>query len=161
MIHTARPWAALAALGLLLASGAAMTGCAGDTNGRAAEQAREAEQALSVVLAEDRTFTISDLQGAGWKRSKDFSVETLPHARTAAFGFFNQRDVEVWVYDSHDDALRHGRAPADEAIARRPGQTDYLIPVVNRYHAYAVAGNLILLCEVELADCEQLIARLP
>lgn len=115
----------------------------------------------SVVRAVDRTFTIEDLRNAGWKKHKDFEVDTLPHARAAAFGFFNQRDVEVWLYDSHEDAVRHGTGPAEQAVARPPGQTDALIPAVNRYHAYAIVGNLVLLCEVELADCEGLVARLP
>jgi len=123
--------------------------------------ANVAEPGRSAVFAVDRTFTIADVQGAGWKKNKDFEVDSLPNARAAAFGFFNQRDVEVWLYDSHEDAALYGAGPAGEAIARRPGQTDYLIPAVNRYHAYAIVGNLVLLCEVELAVCEQLIARLP
>ncbi|MSQ35456.1 MAG: hypothetical protein EXR57_06595 [Dehalococcoidia bacterium] len=65
------------------------------------------------------------------------------------------------MYPSHADALLHGVRPAEQAVARKPGQTDYLIPVVNRYFAYAVVGNLVLLCERGLADCEALIAKLP
>jgi hypothetical protein len=116
--------------------------------------------ASSMVVARDKTYTIDDLKQAGWKKHRDFSVETLPQAEAAAFGFFNRKDIEVWVYRSHAEALRHGTGPADQAISRKPGQTDYLIPQVNRYHAYAIVGNLVLLCEFELADCESLIKEL-
>jgi hypothetical protein len=128
--------------------------------GPGGQGARPVANDRSVVVHPDSVFEIQDLIEAGWKKNREFGTESLPHARIAVFGFFNQRDVEVWVYDSHRHALDHGVGPAETAIARKPGQTDYLIPAVNRFHAYAVAGNLVLLCEIELADCMALIDRL-
>mgnify|MGYP001577242863 FL=1 len=115
----------------------------------------------SLVTRPDKTYVLDELVAAGWKKSRAFETETLPGATAAALGFFNQKDIEVWVYPTHADALQQGVAAAEKAIAKEAGQTDYLIPVVNRYHAYAVVGNLVLLCERELATCEAFIARLP
>ena len=48
----------------------------------------------------------------------------------------------------------------EQAVNKKPGQTDYLIPRVNRYHAYVIIGNLMLLCETEILDCQKLIDKL-
>ncbi len=119
-------------------------------------------------LQEDRlitnasgTYTMDDLTALGFKKSKQFSTETLPAATDVWYGFFNQKDIEVRVYESHADALEFGVEPAEVAIDKEPGQTDYLIPVVNRYPAFAVAGNMVMLCERQLATCTDLIDQLP
>jgi hypothetical protein len=99
---------------------------------------------------------------AGWKKSRDFDVATLPHATAAAFGFFNQRDIEVWAYPNHAEALEFGVPPAEQAVTRKPGELWISASArAKRYYAYAVAGNLVLLCERELADCEALLTKLP
>ncbi|MSQ08137.1 MAG: hypothetical protein EXR44_02400 [Dehalococcoidia bacterium] len=114
-----------------------------------------------MITRAGKSYNLDDVVAAGWKKSKEFDASTLPKAMSVTFGFYNQRDIEVWVFSSHAEALQFGVGPAEHAVARKPGQTDYLIPVVNRYFAYAVAGNLVMLCERELADCESLIAKLP
>lgn len=119
------------------------------------------EAAVSLVTRPDRTYTVDDLVAAGWKKSREFDYSTLPGATAALFGFYNQKDIEVWFYTAHSDAVGRGVGPAEQAIARRPGQTDYLIPQTNRYHAYAIVGNVVMLCEFELADCLALVAKLP
>ena len=50
--------------------------------------------------------------------------------------------------------------PAEVVIGKKAGQRDYLIPVVNLYPAYAIVGNMVMLCERELATCESLIDAL-
>ena len=50
--------------------------------------------------------------------------------------------------------------PAEEVIAKKAGQRDFLIPVVNLYPAYAVVGNTVMLCERQLSTCEALIESL-
>lgn len=114
-----------------------------------------------VFLRADATFSMDDLVALGYKKSREFETETLGGASEAWYGFFEQKDIEVWVFGSHDEALSTGVPIAESVITRDPGQTDFLIPVVNRYPAFAVAGNLILLCERELATCEALIDKLP
>ena len=121
----------------------------------------ETGNVISLVTRPDRTYTVGDIVAAGWKKSKEFDPSSLPRASAAVYGFYNQRDIEVWVYPSHAEALEFGVKPAGEAIAKKAGQTDYLIPVVNRFHAYAVAGNLVMLCEKEIGDCQALLAKLP
>jgi len=116
---------------------------------------------VSAVVHPDRTYTMDDLVAAGYKKSKQFDVDTVPRATDVWYGFFNQRDIEVRVYASHGDALEFGVAPAEEAIGHEAGQRDYLIPVVNLYPAYMVVGNLVMLCERELAVCQALVDKLP
>ena len=119
-------------------------------------------------LLEDRVitnasgiYTMDDLVAIGFKKSKQFSTETLPAATDVWYGFFNQRDIEVRVYESHEDALEFGVEPAEIAIGKEAGQRDYLIPVVNLYPAFAVVGNMVMLCERQLSTCQELIAELP
>ena len=106
------------------------------------------------------SYSMDDLVTVGFKKSKQFETDTLPRAIDAWYGFFNQKDIEVRVYENHQDALDFGVEPAEAAIAKEPGQTDYLIPVVNRYPAYVVFGNLVMLCERQLATCEALTSEL-
>jgi hypothetical protein len=105
-------------------------------------------------------YSMDELVTVGFKKSKQFETDTLPRAIDVWYGFFNQKDIEVRVYENHRDALDFGVEPAEAAIAKDPGQTDYLIPVVNRYPAYVVYGNLVMLCERELATCEALTGEL-
>lgn len=114
-----------------------------------------------VFVREEATFSMDDLVTIGYKKSSEFETETLGGASEAWYGFFEQRDIEVWVYGSHEEALSAGVPIAETVISKDPGQTDPLIPVVNRYPAFAVAGNLVLLCERQLATCESLIDKLP
>ncbi len=106
------------------------------------------------------SYSMDDLVTVGFKKSKQFETDTLPRAVDVWYGFFNQKDIEVRVYENHQDALDFGVEPAEAAISKNPGQTDYLIPVVNRYPAYVVFGNLVMLCERQLATCEALTSEL-
>jgi hypothetical protein len=115
----------------------------------------------SLVTRPNPTFTIDDLVANGYKKSKSFDSETLGGASEAWYGFFTQRDIEVWVNASHDEALTSGVTLAESVITKEAGQTDYLIPVVNRYQAFAVVGNLIMLCARDLDTCTGLIDQLP
>jgi hypothetical protein len=147
---------------LALACGGGSSPSSGQEGGAPAGKVNEDNgEKVSLITRPDSIYSVDDLIAAGWKKSKEFDASPLPQAKAAIYGFFNRKDIEVWVYDSHDAALRYGVDPAEKSIARKPGQTDYLIPRVNRYFAYAVAGNLVLLCETQLEDCETLIEELP
>ena len=76
------------------------------------------------------------------------------------YGFFQRKDIEAWVYKSADEAKEFGVPYGEQAVDKKPGQTDYLIPRVNRYHAYVIVANLMLLCETEILDCQKLIDKL-
>ena len=116
---------------------------------------------VSAVVRPDSVYSMDNLVAAGYKKSRQFDTETVPHATDVWYGFFNQRDIEVRVYESHGDALEFGVGPAEEAIGHEAGQRDYLIPVVNLYPAYMVVGNMVMLCERELAVCKGLVDKLP
>lgn len=135
---------------------------AGADTPQAAQTARQQDDGLktSLVTRPDKTYALDDLVAAGWKKSLTFETETLPGATAAALGFFKQKDIEVWVFPSHAAAIEFGVPPAEQVVARDPGPIIYY-QSANRYAAYAVAGNLVLLCEREMADCEALLAKLP
>ncbi|MBM3958959.1 MAG: hypothetical protein FJ314_04190 [SAR202 cluster bacterium] len=116
-----------------------------------------------VVMA-DREITIDELERAGYKKSKQLAYESLPGARAAWYGFFNRRDIEVRFYETHAAALELGVAPAYEATQapkrRGGGDRGAGHEGITGYNAYLVAGNLVMLCEVEVASCEALLAAL-
>ena len=114
----------------------------------------------SLIIESDKILTIENLVSIGWKKNKEFDNSEFPETQGIWYGFFQKRDIEIWIYDSHTDAVEFGVAYAEEAIQKRPGQTDYMIPRVNRYHAYLIFGNLLLLCEDQLSDCQKLIEKL-
>jgi len=131
-----------------------------------AEPVERAAGELSVIVWPDGTYAIDDVIAAGWKKSKQFSTETVPYATDIWYGFFNRKDIEVRVYESHRDALEHGVPSADEAVARTGAQRggwrllDFGGAAKTKYQAYAVVGNLVMLCETELAVCEDLIEQM-
>ncbi len=112
----------------------------------------------SLIANPDGIYSIDDLVAVGYKKSRQFETATLPMAQEAWYGFFNQRDIEVWVYESHEQALEFGVEPAEVAISKRRGQLGGFVQA--RYPAYAVYGNLVMLCQIELATCEALIAEI-
>lgn len=122
-----------------------------------ASQGETGEEGLRLITKADASYSIDDLTAVGYKKNKQFDVETVPGANDIWYGFFRQKDIEVRFYDSHEAALEWGVQPAEAVIARTAGQRDPLIPVVNLYPAYAVVGNTVMLCERQLSTCEALI----
>ncbi len=118
------------------------------------------EEGVRLITRPNSVYTIDDLATVGFKKNKKFALDTLPGAIDAWYGFFQQKDIEVRFYETHDAALEMGVELAEVIIARTAGQRDPLIPVVNLYPAYAVVGNTIMLCERQLATCEALIEAL-
>ena len=118
------------------------------------------EKGVRLTTRAESFYSISDLEAVGFKKSKQFEIDTLPGTTDIWYGFFRQKDVEVRFYESHTAAIELGVEPAEVVIGKKAGQRDYLIPVVNLYPAYAIAGNMVMLCERELATCESLIDAL-
>ena len=118
------------------------------------------EIVLSKIIKSKKIHKIDDLISAGWKKNKQFDNSEFPETDGIWYGFFQKRDIEVWIYDSHENAEKFGVPYAEEAIQKRPGQTDYMIPRVNRYHAYVIFGNMLLLCEDQVSDCQKLVDQL-
>ena len=112
---------------------------------------------LRLITRPDAMYTIDDLVAVGFKKNKQFEVDEVPGATDIWYGFFQQKDIEVRFYESHASALKLGVELAEVVIAKKAGQRDFLIPVVNLYPAYAVVGNTVMLCERQLSTCEALI----
>ncbi len=107
-------------------------------------------------------FSVDDFIEAGWKKNKEFDLDTLPEAEGAFFGFYNRKDIELRIYPSHEVAMAAGRDAAETAIeteklsGRGAGFT-----AVTLYGAYLVAGNVVMLCEISVQDCVDLIEQVP
>ena len=141
----------------VMACGSGDGSAAGEGIGGAGEKAKAFAGRL--IANPDGNYSMDDLVSVGYKKSKQFETNTLPNAQEVWYGFFKQRDIEVWVYENHEQAIEFGVGPAEAAILQGRGQD--LGPIVlARYTAYAVYGNLVMLCQLELATCEALIAEL-
>ncbi|MAU56400.1 MAG: hypothetical protein CL899_05645 [Dehalococcoidia bacterium] len=114
----------------------------------------------SLVKFENRTFNVDDFSNTGWKKNKKLDNTGFSHTEEIWYGFFNRKDFEVWIYDSHAKAIEHGKTYAEEAINKNPTNRDPTNPTEIRYYAYAILGNALVLCESQLADCEELIMKL-
>jgi len=153
-------------------------GCASEETGAPAEPTAEepvsaapstseetaTEAGEAPVIRPDRTYTLEDVLGAGYKKSKEYPTDTLPNATAAWYGFFNQKDIEIWAYASHEDAVEFGTGPADEATGREwrkgGGEKGAGTKAMFTYGAYMIAGNLVLLCELDVTNCEALVGNM-
>ncbi len=120
-------------------------------------------EAVPITLP-DGVFTVVDVEAAGWKNSKELSPETLPGATSVWYGFYQQRDVEVRVYESQAEAISQGQDLADTATGRRKpnsmidtGTTNAQTTTRTSYLSYGIVGNMILLCEIKIEDCQGLL----
>ena len=125
-----------------------------------ASYSSESEEDPVQIINLSGVFTADDVVTAGWKKSKQLSPETLPDATSVWYGFYNQRDVEVRIYETHAAALSSGMGPADDATGRgkpAPFAVGGISATRMSYTTYAIVGNLILLCEVKIEDCQGLL----
>ena len=125
-----------------------------------ASYSSESEEDPVQIINPSGVFTADDVVTAGWKKSKQLSTETLPDAVSAWYGFYKQRDVEVRIYETHAAALSSGMGPADDATGRgkpAPFAVGGISATRMSYTTYAIVGNLILLCEVKIEDCQGLL----
>jgi hypothetical protein len=151
--------------GLLFALAIACGSGGGSSDGASGDAVDEDLFDYRQITSSETIFSVDDLEAVGYKKSRDIDTELLPNALEAWYGFFNQKDIEVWVYESHQEVLEFGLEPAEAIfeIKRAPSSGISVLPTerfVNKYAAYSVYGNLLMLCETELAICEALIAEL-
>ena len=106
-------------------------------------------------------FTVDDFIEAGWKKNKEYPLDSLPEATGAYFGFYNRKDIEIRIYPSHEVAMAAGKDSAETAI-----KTEKLsgrgagFSSVTLYGAYVVAGNTVMLCEISVTDCTDLLDQI-
>ncbi len=109
----------------------------------------------------DQTFTTDSVVAAGWKKSKQYDTSTVPESTEIWYGFFDQKDIEIRFYETHESALADGVPLALEALKKDPGARIGGVNTVRTgYSAYAVVGNTVMMCELELSSCETLINAL-
>jgi len=124
------------------------------------EDAADAPTSPSIFHA-DRTFTTDSFVAAGWKKSKEYDIATVPESTEIWYGFFDQKDIKIRFYQSHESALEHGVPLAQESLQMDAGARIGGVNTVRTgYSAYAVAGNAVLLRELDLSSCETLINAL-
>lgn len=124
------------------------------------ESISEPELDAVQITLPNGVFTADDVAIAGWKKSKELSPDTLPDVASVWYGFYEQRDVEVRVYETQAEAISSGQEIADVATGRRkpaPFASGGISSTRTSYSTYAIVGNLILLCEIKIEDCQSLI----
>ena len=122
----------------------------------------------SRVLDREVILTSDDLVAVGLKAGKDYDVEDLPGGLSAGLHFWRVDDVavtyETRFYESHEDAVSLGTKFAEEGsgenaaldaedavfkegVRDRRTVFDFRGTPRPRYGAYAIYGNMIVLCE--------------
>lgn len=102
-------------------------------------------------------FEAEDFVDAGWKKNKEYPLETLPEATAALFGFYNRKDIELRFYPTHEIAMSVGKESAEQAIAtEKVSGRGAGFSSVTLYGAYLIAGNVVMLCEFSVQDCTDL-----
>ena len=120
----------------------------------------------SSILLSDRNFTPDAFVKAGWKKSKQYDTTTVPESTEIWYGFFNQKDIEIRFYETHEAAIELGIPAAtssiEGAVKRSKGGKllDFSGGSFTGYADYLVAGNAVLLCEFDRTRCDQLIANI-
>ena len=120
----------------------------------------QGEISTSLIIESGKIYSIEDLIKIGWKKNKKLDNSSFQGTKGIWYGFFNRKDVEIWIYDSHSNAITYGKPYAEKSISKKPTNKDPTNPTEIRYYAYAVVGNILMLCESQLAICEQLIEKL-
>jgi len=137
------------------------------------ETGETAATAFQKVTPSDTVYTPDDLDATGFKVSREYDVEGLTAATGAWFGWWRPEgsdpvDYEARLYASHDDAVEFGTPFAEEASGDdaviNSGDATWKEDVRDRraiignltsdgggagpkYGDFAIAGNMILLCE--------------
>ena len=127
-------------------------------------ETRDQAEGKWLISQPNSFYTFEDLIAAGWKKSDQLSTETLERATDAWYGFYKQKDIEIRFYKSRQEAREFGIEPAVETINKSGGARDgahaVWTPNISMYGAYAVVGNLVMMCELELGSCESLVDAL-
>ena len=135
-----------------------------DDPGESSSDLRDQIDGKWLITQPDRVYSVDDFLAIGWKKSKQLDKKTLTKSIDAWYGFYTQKDIELRFYDSHEAALAHGVPHAQETIKKdagaRIGAATVWTVNIALYGAYAVAGNVVMMCELELASCETLINTL-
>ena len=120
----------------------------------------------SLVVRDTDTFTVNSFSNAGWKKSKEFSTETVSGSIAIWYGFYKSQDVEIRFYSSHADALGPGLESANAAVdrvsnANLEGNAIFASGQRTQYSDFMVAGNTVILCQSYITVCAELVENIP
>jgi len=138
-----------------------LTACgSGDSTSDTVSTTNDGEE-VAPVLRIDEIFTVENFEAAGFKLSKEFDTDTVPMATNVYYGFADRRDIEIRKYATHADAMSAGVESALAILGRSPASNSaggIITSGNNRtsYHAYLVAGNMVMLCQTDISVCENL-----
>jgi hypothetical protein len=90
----------------------ATCGSEGSSSGESSDES----SATDAIVLTDQFFSTDSFIAAGWKKSKEYDTATVPESTEIWYGFFQQKDIEIRFYASHEEAIEHGVPSAEESI---------------------------------------------
>ena len=82
----------------------ATCGSEGSSSGESSDES----SATDAIVLTDQFFSTDSFIAAGWKKSKEYDTATVPESTEIWYGFFQQKDIEIRFYASHEAAIEHG-----------------------------------------------------
>ena len=113
------------------------------------------DEGNSMIVDNGNHYSVDDFVSVGYKNVTQFELDTLPEAVDAWYGFHSQKDVELRFYESHEAAINHGLESAEIAVGK--GAVGYSKRPPIRWDAFAIVGNVVMLCELDIETCKALI----
>ena len=136
------------------------------SDGSSSSESSDESSATDAIVLTDQFFSTDSFIAAGWKKSKEYDTATVPESIEIWYGFFQQKDIEIRFYASHEAAIEHGVPSAEESIegAVKRSKGGELLDVsggsFTGYADFLVAGNAVLLCEFDRTKCDALVSEL-
>lgn len=136
------------------------------SEGSSSSESSDESSATDAIVLTDQFFSTDSFIAAGWKKSKEYDTATVPESTEIWYGFFQQKDIEIRFYASHEEAIEHGVPSAEESIegAVKRSKGGELLDVsggsFTGYADFLVAGNAVLLCEFDRTKCDALVSGL-
>ena len=136
------------------------------SEGSSIGESSDESSATDAILLTDQFFSTDSFIAAGWKKSKEYDTATVPESTEIWYGFFQQKDIEIRFYASHEAAIEHGVPAAEGSIegAVKRSKGGNLLDVsggsFTGYSDFLVAGNAVLLCEFDRTKCDVLVSTL-
>ena len=146
-----------------------------ETSGPCEESSKNDDEIItSKICYPEKTYTLADFEVAGLKKPKSLKADAVnkktgeritPEAIEAHIGFFKStmgpKDIELRFYKNHQDALEFGVPVAEETISI-PSEAGGAVKgagtfAKSSYGAYTVTGNVIMLCQVQIEVCNELV----
>ena len=145
-----------------------VTACGSTDNGTNGSGAQVATEEDTRVFDRDAILSVDDLVSLGLKSGREYDVSTLPGGVASRVMFWRVKNVaveyEVRFYESHALAVELGTGPAEEGsgedanldartaqytegIRDRRTIFDFRGVPKPKYGAYAIYGNMVVLCE--------------